>query len=87
MIWDAISYHGRSYLLQIEVNLKTNRYVCEVLLPKVVLFLHGNSGAIFHQDNARPHVTKSVRDFWSAQRIHLLPWPTHSLNLSPPERG
>ncbi|GFT88887.1 transposable element Tcb1 transposase [Trichonephila clavipes] len=35
MVWDAISYHGRSNLLRIEGNLKSNMYVREVLyIPK-----------------------------------------------------
>ncbi|GFT88856.1 transposable element Tc1 transposase [Trichonephila clavipes] len=39
MVCDSISYHGRSNLLRIEGNLNSNRYVLEVLLPKVVPFL------------------------------------------------
>ncbi|GFW94422.1 hypothetical protein TNCV_2701431 [Trichonephila clavipes] len=41
------------------------------------------SGAIFHQDNARPHVAKTVRDFCSAQYKQFLPWPAVSLDMSP----
>ncbi|GFS54567.1 transposable element Tc1 transposase [Trichonephila clavipes] len=43
----VISYHGRSNLLQIEGNLKSNRYVREVLQPEVVPFLQGIPEAIF----------------------------------------
>ncbi|GFW11781.1 transposable element Tc1 transposase [Trichonephila clavipes] len=39
MVWDAISYHGRSNFLRIVGNLNSNRYVRQVLQPKFVPFL------------------------------------------------
>ncbi|GFV97297.1 hypothetical protein TNCV_2038071 [Trichonephila clavipes] len=36
------------------------------------------------QDNARPHVARSVRDC-SAQHMQLLSWPAFSPNMSPIE--
>ncbi|GFX87698.1 transposable element Tc1 transposase [Trichonephila clavipes] len=39
MVWGVISYHGRTNFLRIEGDLNSNRYVCEVLQPEVVLFL------------------------------------------------
>ncbi|GFV64585.1 uncharacterized protein TNCV_4965661 [Trichonephila clavipes] len=69
MISGAISYHGLSNLLRIAGNLNSNSYVREVLQPKVV---QGIPGAII-LDNARPHVSKTVRDFYSAQHMQLLP--------------
>lgn len=85
MVWGAISYHRRSQLLRIEGNLNSNRYVREVLEPEVVPFLQGIPGAVFQQDNARPHVARIVRDFFSAQHIQLLPWPAYSPDMSPIE--
>ncbi|GFX79754.1 transposable element Tc1 transposase [Trichonephila clavipes] len=82
MVWDAISYHGRSNMLRIEGNLDSNRYIHEVQQPEVVPFLQGISGAIFQQDNARPHVAKTVRDFCSAQHMQLLPWSAYMPNMS-----
>ncbi|GFW80938.1 transposable element Tc1 transposase [Trichonephila clavipes] len=60
-------------------------YVREVLQPEVIPFLRGIPGAIFQQDNARPHVAKTVRDFCSAQHMQLLPWPAYSPDMSPIE--
>ncbi|GFU34170.1 uncharacterized protein TNCV_3199621 [Trichonephila clavipes] len=60
MDWGVISYHGRSNLLLIEVNLNSNRYVHKVLHPEVVPFLQGIPEAIFQQDNASPHVAKTA---------------------------
>ncbi|GFV19457.1 tyrosine-protein kinase Shark [Trichonephila clavipes] len=42
-------------------------------------------GAIFQQDNARPHVAKTVRDFCSTRHFQLLPWFAYSLDMSPIE--
>ncbi|GFV76789.1 hypothetical protein TNCV_4730091 [Trichonephila clavipes] len=42
-------------------------------------------GAIFHQDNARLHVSRTVRDFCSPQHMQLLPCPAYSLDMSPIE--
>ncbi|GFV33955.1 transposable element Tc1 transposase [Trichonephila clavipes] len=82
VVWGAISYHRRSNLLQIEGNLNSNRYVREVLQPEVVPFLQGILEAIFQQDNARPHVAKTVQDFYSVQHMQLLPWPAYSPDMS-----
>ncbi|GFU31536.1 hypothetical protein TNCV_3539381 [Trichonephila clavipes] len=63
VVWGAVSYNGRSYFLRIEGNLNRNRYVRIVLHPEVFPFLQGIPGATFQQDNARPHVAKTVRNF------------------------
>ncbi|GFY22133.1 transposable element Tcb2 transposase [Trichonephila clavipes] len=46
-------------------------------------FLNGLSGAIFQQDNARPHTAKVALDF--LRPFQTLPWPTRSPDLSPVE--
>ena len=71
MVWGAIAYHGRSQLLRIMGNLNSNRYIGEVLEPEVVPFLQGIRGAVFQQDNARPHVARNVQDFFAAEHIQL----------------
>ncbi|GFY08874.1 uncharacterized protein TNCV_4660671 [Trichonephila clavipes] len=55
----------------------------EVIQPEVVPFLEGIPGAIFQQDNVRPHVAKTARDFCSAEHMQLLPWPAFSPDMSP----
>ncbi|GFX53288.1 transposable element Tcb2 transposase [Trichonephila clavipes] len=52
---------------------------------KVIPFFHSIPGAIFQQDNARPHVAKIVRDFCSTQHMQLLPWSAYSPDMSPIE--
>ncbi|GFX43424.1 transposable element Tc1 transposase [Trichonephila clavipes] len=82
MVWSAILYHGRSNLLRIEGNLNSNKYVHEVVHPEVVPFLEGIPGAVFQQDNERPHVAKTVLDFCSDQHMQLLLWPAYSPDMS-----
>ncbi|GFV93304.1 transposable element Tc1 transposase [Trichonephila clavipes] len=57
------SYSGRSNLLRIEGNLNNNSCVREALQPEIISFIQDIPGANFQQDNARPHVAKTVRDF------------------------
>ena len=61
MVWGACGYNMRSCLLRIEGNLNSNRYIREVLQPKVLILLQATAHAIFQQDNARPHVTRICR--------------------------
>ncbi|GFU77207.1 transposable element Tcb2 transposase [Trichonephila clavipes] len=42
-------------------------------------------GAVFQQDNARPHVAKTVKSYLDSQQAQLLPWPAYSPDMSPIE--
>ncbi|GFX10441.1 HTH_Tnp_Tc3_2 domain-containing protein [Trichonephila clavipes] len=44
-------------------------------------FLNGLPGAIFQQDNARPHTARVAQDF--LDHFQTLPWPARSPDLSP----
>ncbi|GFW21498.1 uncharacterized protein TNCV_1533211 [Trichonephila clavipes] len=46
-------------------------------------FLNGLSGAIFQQDNARPHTARFAQDF--LRHFQTLPWPARSPDWSPVE--
>ncbi|GFV34357.1 DDE_3 domain-containing protein [Trichonephila clavipes] len=59
------------------------RYVDDILRPHVRPFLNGLPGAIFQQDNARPHTARVSQDF--LRHFQTLPWPTRSPDLSPVE--
>ncbi|GFX88288.1 transposable element Tcb2 transposase [Trichonephila clavipes] len=37
------------------------------------------------QDNARPHVAKTVKSYLDSQQVQLLPWPAYSPDMSPIE--
>ncbi|GFW09903.1 transposable element Tc1 transposase [Trichonephila clavipes] len=85
MVWGAIAYHGRSQLLRIAGNLNSTRYINEVLQSQAIPFLQGLPGAVFQQDNARPHVAKTVKSYLVSQQVQLLPWPAYSPDMSPIE--
>ncbi|GFW83604.1 transposable element Tcb1 transposase [Trichonephila clavipes] len=85
MFWGAIAYHGRSQLQRIVGNLNSTRYIEEVLQPQAIPFLQGLPGAVFQQDNARPHVAKTVKSYIDSQQVQLLSWPAYSPDMSPIE--
>ncbi|GFX50245.1 transposable element Tcb1 transposase [Trichonephila clavipes] len=63
--------------------LSGQRYVDDILRFRVGHFLNGLPGAIFHQDNARPHTARIAQDF--LRHLQTLPWPASSPDLSPVE--
>ncbi|GFY22068.1 transposable element Tcb2 transposase [Trichonephila clavipes] len=85
MVWGAIAYHGRLQLLRIVGNLNSTRYINEFLLLQDIPFLQGLPGAVFQQDNARPHVAKTVKYYLDSQQVQLLPSPAYSPDMSPIE--
>ncbi|GFU77109.1 DDE_3 domain-containing protein [Trichonephila clavipes] len=63
-------------------TLTGQRYV-HILRPHVGPYLNGLPGAIFQQDNARPHTARVAHDF--LRHFQTLPWPDRSPYLSPVE--
>ncbi|GFW54625.1 transposable element Tcb2 transposase [Trichonephila clavipes] len=82
MVWGAIAYDSRYTLIVMRGTLTDQRYVDDILQPHVGPFLNGFSGAIFQQDNARPH-TAIAQDF--LHHFQTLPWAARSPDLSPVE--
>ena len=66
-------------------NLNSNRYISEVLQSQAVPFLQSLPGAVFPQDNARPHIARTVQSFLESRQVQLLPWPAYSPDVSPIE--
>ncbi|GFU14370.1 DDE_3 domain-containing protein [Trichonephila clavipes] len=64
-------------------TLTGQRYVDDILRPLVGPFLNGLPGAIFQQDNARPHTARVAQDF--LRHFQTLPRPARSPDLSPVE--
>ncbi|GFW66631.1 transposable element Tcb1 transposase [Trichonephila clavipes] len=81
MVWGAIAYDSRSTLIVMSGTLMGQRYVDDILRPHVGNFLNGVPGAIFQQDNARPHTARVAQDF--LRHFQTLPWPARSPDLSP----
>ncbi|GFV24515.1 transposable element Tcb1 transposase [Trichonephila clavipes] len=76
MVWGAIAYDSRSTLIVIRGTLTGQRYVDDILRPHTGPFLNGLPGAIFQQNNARPHTARVAQDF--LRHFQTLPWPARS---------
>ncbi|GFV56666.1 transposable element Tc1 transposase [Trichonephila clavipes] len=59
------------------------RYVDDILTPIVLPMLSSRPGAIYQQDNARPHTARLSQQ--CLQGYDFLPWPARSPDLSPIE--
>ncbi|GFU19793.1 DDE_3 domain-containing protein [Trichonephila clavipes] len=81
MVWEAIAYDSRSTLIVKRGTLTDQRYVDDILRSYVGPFLNGLPGAIFQQDNARPHTTRVAQD--TLRHFQTLPWLARSPDLSP----
>ncbi|GFU74095.1 transposable element Tcb1 transposase [Trichonephila clavipes] len=82
-VWRRPAYDSRSTLIVIRGTLTGQRYVDGILRPHVGPFLNGLPGAIFQQDNARPHTARVVQDF--LRHFQTLLWLARSPDLSPVE--
>ncbi|GFW18034.1 transposable element Tc1 transposase [Trichonephila clavipes] len=82
-VWRRPAYDSRSTLIVRRETLTDQRYVDDILRPHVGPFLNGLPGAIFQQDNARPHTARVAQDF--LRHFQTLPWPARSPDLSPVE--
>ncbi|GFY33270.1 transposable element Tcb1 transposase [Trichonephila clavipes] len=79
-VWRHPTYDSRSTLSVMRGTLTGKRYIDDILRPHVGPFLNGLPGAIFQQDNARPHTARVSQDF--LRHFQALPWPARSPNLS-----
>ncbi|GFX60626.1 transposable element Tcb2 transposase [Trichonephila clavipes] len=82
-LWRSPAYDSRFTLIVMRGTLTGQRYVDDILQPHVGPFLNGLPGAIFQQDNARPHTARFAQDF--LHHFQTLPWPARSPDLSPVE--
>ncbi|GFW39787.1 transposable element Tcb2 transposase [Trichonephila clavipes] len=80
-VWGAIS--TRSSLVVLQGTLTARRYVDDILTPIVLPMLSSRPGAIYQQDNARPHTARLSQQ--CLQGYDVLPWPARSPDLSPIE--
>ncbi|GFX46236.1 transposable element Tcb2 transposase [Trichonephila clavipes] len=80
MVWGFIAYDSQSTLIVMRGTLTGQRYVDDILRPHVGPFLNGLQGAIFQQDNARPHTARVAQDF--LRNFQTLLWPARSPDLS-----
>ncbi|GFW32235.1 transposable element Tcb2 transposase [Trichonephila clavipes] len=62
MVWGAIAFNIRSPLVLIRGTMTAKWYVHDILQPHVLPLMQRLSGAIFQQDNARPHMARVSQD-------------------------
>ncbi|GFY04250.1 transposable element Tc3 transposase [Trichonephila clavipes] len=87
MVWAGIMINGRTRLHVVANGTMTGqRYIDEVLLPRVRLF-RGAVGDkfVFMDDNATCYRTLSVHDSLDSEGIQRLVWPVSSPDLNPIE--
>ncbi|GFU69057.1 transposable element Tcb2 transposase [Trichonephila clavipes] len=82
-VWGAISWDTRSSLVVLQGTSTARRYVDDILTPIVLPMLSSRPGAIYQQDNARPHTARLSQQ--CLQGYDVLPWPARSPDLSPIE--
>ncbi|GFS79775.1 transposable element Tcb2 transposase [Trichonephila clavipes] len=63
MVWEAIAYDSRLTLIVMRGTLTGQQYVDYIFRPHIGSFLNGLTGAIFQQDNVRPHTARVDQDF------------------------
>ncbi|GFU09024.1 transposable element Tcb1 transposase [Trichonephila clavipes] len=81
MVSGTIAYNTRLPLVLIRGTMIAKRNVHDILQPQVLPLIQRLAGAIFHQDNARPHTARVSQD--GLRTFTTLPWPARSLDLSP----
>ena len=86
MVWSAISAEGNLGLIFIPVTEDSPEYL-GVLGKELIQFLKVNKKKqmIFQQDNARVHTSHLARDWFAANDVTVLPWPSNSPDLNPIE--
>ena len=86
MEWGGITSHGKTQLVIVDGNLNSFRYIDEILRPVVTPFMRNmGQGALFQDDNARPHRARIVDTYLQQEQITMMEWPACSSDLNPIE--
>ncbi|GFW32229.1 transposable element Tcb1 transposase [Trichonephila clavipes] len=80
MVWGVIVYNEGSPLVLISGTMTAQRYVHDILQPHVLPLMQRLLGAIFQQDNARPHTARMSP--YNLHTITTLLWLARSPDLS-----
>lgn len=86
MVWGGMAFRQRTILHRVHGILNAIRYRDEILQPIVQPALEViGEGAVFQDDNARPHRAHIVTDFLQQHNIMRMEWPSCSPDLNPIE--
>jgi transposase len=86
MMWVGLSRDYKAQMYLIDGNLDSAQY--QTLLNTVMLPLHVQvaakyrDGAIFQQDNAKPHTARATQNWLQEHGIAVLPWISRSPDLN-----
>lgn len=83
MVWGVIGVNFRHLVILKSGGIDAERYQEECLQP--VLRTLKAPGAVFMQDNARPHSCESTKRYLRRHRVQVLDWPPYSPDLNPIE--
>ena len=87
MVWGYFSHTGMGYMKFVQKTLNSDDYqqiLKDGLLPTIKKqYLEAN--AIFQQDLAPCHKSKSTKKWLTERNIEILPWPVNCPDLNPIE--
>ncbi|GFV96003.1 transposable element Tcb1 transposase [Trichonephila clavipes] len=83
IVWGAIVYNRQPTLVLIRDTMAAQRYVHAILQPHVLPLMQRLAGAIYQQDNARPHTARVSQ--YCLLTVTILPLSAQFPDLSPIE--
>ncbi len=79
MVWGGMTAAGKTQLVIVVGNLNSRRYIDEIVRPVVVPFMRTMAqGALFQDDNARPHRARIVDALLQQEGITRMEWPARA---------
>ena len=86
MVWAGFSYVGKTNLVYLKGNQKSQDYV-KTLQDYMIPFADRNHqwGHVFQHDNASIHASKCTKSFLARSKVNVMDWPALSPDLNPME--
>ena len=83
MVWAGILSTRRTDLV-VNGNINWQPYLNNIVVPVVVPNLQRiSNGAVFQNDNARPHCARGFQDYFRQHGIQRMDWPARSPDMNP----
>ncbi|GFV40028.1 transposable element Tcb2 transposase [Trichonephila clavipes] len=85
--WQQVVFSDKSRfnLWHHDGRIRVRLYAGERRIPECIIERHSGRTPGVMQDNARPHVAKTVKSYLDSQQVQLLHWPVYSPDMSPIE--